>query len=140
MAVAEHIVETDLSSPIPASTLESFPRRRHQPLSNVTENILMFSTVVLLGLVLASLHASILWTGYHVDRLEKEILRTQKEISQVQSRVSQLTAAVALERLAVQHRRKRVERHEIDDLTLPPHRWRRAVAPAVRGRTTPSRT
>lgn len=140
VAVAERIVEAELSFPIPEATTDMIPRKRHKPLSNVAENMLMFSTLVFLGLVLTCLHANILRTAYTVDRLEKEALKTQKEISQVQSRISQLTAVVALERLAAQHNRKRVERHEIDDLTLPPHKWRRAVTPATKDRTAKGRT
>ena len=140
MAVAERIVEAELSFPIPEATTDMIPRKRHKPLSNVVENMLMFSTLVFLGLALTCLHANILRTAYTVDRLEKEALKTQKEISQVQSRISQLTAVVALERLAAKHHRKRVERYEIDDLTLPPHKWRRAVAPAEKGKMAKSRT
>lgn len=140
VAVAERIVETELSFPIPEAMREVLPRKRHKPLSNVAENLLMFSTLVFLGLVLTCLHANILRTAYHADQLEKEALETQKEISQVQSRISQLTAVVALERLATQHHRKRVERHEIDDLTLPPHQWRRAVVPVEKGKTAKGRT
>jgi hypothetical protein len=127
MAAAERVFETEVALPVVEYADVLTPRPSHKSLNNLTENMLMFCTLVFLGVVLACLHANILRAGYQVDGLEKESARIQKDIGRVHARIGQMTAAITVERLAVQQGWKRVEPHEIDDLTRPTHTWRRPV-------------